>query len=263
LDALWIQIAVPLLLFVVMMSMGLELVPADFRRVAEIPKPVAIGLTGQILLLPCLGLALAHALELSPRLAMGVMIIVSCPGGAPSNIFTYLAGANLALSITLTALSSVITVVTIPLWINFASQHFLGHEDHIRLPLLRTFTQLLVVTLIPIGLGMVVRHLQPGWAARWRQPLRRTMAVLSAVAVVLIVASQWETVSHDFSIAAKGALCLVLAALAAGYAIARAAGLGRADGFTISVEVSLQNGALATLIVKPSARPSPAALAIA
>lgn len=245
----WLQIAVPLILFVVMTCMGLELVPADFRRVVEIPKPVLIGLTGQILLLPCLGLLLTQLLGLPPRIAMGVVIITSCPGGAPSNLFTYMAGASLALSITLTALSSVITMVTIPLWINLGAQLFLGQEGPVRLPLALTFAQLLFVTLIPIGLGMLCRRRFPVWTERWRPPIKRTMAGLSTFVLVGIVAMQWETVSRDFSVSAWSALSLVVAALAMGFVLARGGRLGRSDAFTISVEVSLQNGALATLIV--------------
>ncbi len=248
-EALWLQILVPVLLFIIMMSMGLELVPRDFRRALEVPKPVLVGLTGQILILPCLGFAIVRALDLPPQLAMGVIIIAACPGGAPSNIFSYLAGANLALSITLTAMSSIITLVTIPLWINFASQHFLNAGDHIRLPLVRTFFQLVIVTLLPVGIGMLLRRHRPDQVERWRRSIKRAMAVLFVIATTLIVATQWESVARHFPVAARGAFCLIAAALGTSYATARIFRLDRNDAFTISVEVGLQNGALATMIV--------------
>lgn len=245
---LWIQLAVPVLLVVIMTSMGLELTVADFRRVVEMPKPVLVGLVGQLLLLPCLGIAFAEGLGLSPELSVGVVIIAACPGGAPSNIFSYLARANIALSITLTALSSVATLFTIPLWVNVGLSRFMGDEQSFSLPFGQTLTQLFVVALLPVALGMLIRRRSPEWAERLRPKLRRAMVVLFATAMVLIVATQWEVLRRDIAVAMPASVALALLALAVAFGLAHASGLDRRDAFTVSIEVGLQNGALGSMI---------------
>ena len=112
--AQWLDVAVPLALVVMMVCMGMELVLADFRRVLEMPRATVVGLAGQMLLLPAAGLAFAHWPGFAPEVALGVVILTACPGGATSNIFSYLARAHIALSLTLTSLSSVLCFATIP-----------------------------------------------------------------------------------------------------------------------------------------------------
>ncbi len=107
-----------------MLGMGLSLVPEDFQRVGKYPKAVAIGLISQLLILPLIGLAIAKLLPMQPAIATGLMILALCPGGVSSNLVTFLAMGDVALSVTLTALSSLITVFTIPIFANLASQHF-------------------------------------------------------------------------------------------------------------------------------------------
>jgi BASS family bile acid:Na+ symporter len=247
-SALWIQLAVPVLLLVIMTSMGLELTPADFRRVVEMPRPVVVGLVGQLVLLPCLGIGLAEFAELSPELAVGVVIITACPGGAPSNIFSYLAGANIALSVTLTAFSSVATLFTIPLWVNFGLSHFMGDGQAFALPFGQTLGQLFVIAILPVGLGMLIRWRSPEKADRLRPRLRRAMAFLFAAAVALIVGTQWEVLRRDISVAIPASVALAIIALVVAFASSRATGLDRRDAFTVSIEVGLQNGALASMI---------------
>jgi BASS family bile acid:Na+ symporter len=245
---IWIQLAVPILLVVIMTSMGLELTPADFRRVVEMPKPVIVGLLGQLVLLPLLGLAFAEILGLSPELAVGVAIITACPGGAPSNIFSYLARANIALSVTLTALSSVATLATIPFWVNVGLSRFMGDQQAFSLPIGQTMAQLFAVALLPVALGMLARARRPDWAAWLRPRLRPAIAVLFATAAVLIVTTQWETLKRDIAVAMPASIALCLIALALAFALARTAGLVQRDAFTVSIEVGLQNGALGSMI---------------
>jgi BASS family bile acid:Na+ symporter len=247
--ALWIHIAVPACLVVIMGAMGLELGLADFRRVIEQPLATVVGLTGQLLLLPALGFGLAFALGVGPELAVGMVILVACPGGAPSNVFTWLAGANTALSILLTALSSLVTIVTIPLWVGLGLDLFLGESAALRLPLGRTFAQLIVVTLVPVGFGMALRAARPQLVSRLVPRVKRCVGWLFGGVLVVLVASEWKSVSTDLAQAVPAALGLVVLALGTAAAAARLAGLDRDDVFTISIEVGLQNGALATLIV--------------
>jgi BASS family bile acid:Na+ symporter len=246
---LWIQILIAVMLLFVMTSMGLELSLADFRRVGQYPKAAGVGLIGQMIALPLVGIAYAHLMDLSPALAVGVVIITACPGGAPSNIFAYLAGANIPLSISLTAISSVLTVVTIPLWVNLGTRIFMGEGVDVQLPFARTFGQLLAVSILPISIGMLIRARKPEMAERIRPRLKPIVAVGFALATGLIVAAQWEVLVRDFAVAVTSAVVLVIIAIALAYALSRLARLDGPDSFTISIEVGLQNGVLATLIV--------------
>lgn len=249
----WYDLVVPAALLLIMISLGMELGLADFRRVAEMPRAVAVGLAGQMLYLPAVGIGFAHWPGFSPEVALGVVILTACPGGATSNVFSYLARANVALSVTLTTLSSALCFLTIPLWINlgidlFASDPALGAST-LHLPVARTMVQLFAVTLLPVAIGMAIRARWPERAERVRTPLRRSMAALMAVAVVSIVGSEWETVVDDLATSGLAALALVSGMLGSAWALARAARLAERDAFTVSIEVGLQNGALATMIV--------------
>jgi len=249
----WLDLAVPLILLLIMVCIGMELALADFRRVMEMPRAAVVGLVGQMIALPAMGLAFAHWPGFPPEIAIGIVIITSCPGGATSNVFSYLARANIALSITLTSLSSVLCFATIPIWINLGVDLFgaemANGEAQLRLPLGQTAVQLFIVTLLPVTIGMGIRARWPAWSERVRAPLRRSMALLMAISVLIIVASEWESVVENLESAAGAALILVSGMLGLAYATALLAHLNERDAFTISIEVGLQNGALATMIV--------------
>ncbi len=247
------DVAVPLILLVMMIGMGMELGVDDFRRVAVMPRPALVGLVGQMLLLPLVGLAFAHWPDFAPQIAVGVVIITACPGGATSNLFSYLARANVALSVTLTALSSTLCFVTIPFWIDLGLGLFMSDAGAdtapLDLPVSRMVVQLFVITLLPIAIGMGIRARWPDFSERIRARLRRAMTLLMAFALVIIIGNEWETVALHLRDAAAAALVLVTGMLVASYFMARASGLEERDAFTVSIEVGLQNGALATTVV--------------
>ena len=116
---------VPICIFLIMMGMGLSLVPNDFKRVVNYPKAVSIGLINQLVLLPIIGFSLAHFMSLEPEYAVGIMLLVLCPGGTTSNMFSHLAKGDVALSVTLTAVASVVTVFSIPIVLNLSLKHFM------------------------------------------------------------------------------------------------------------------------------------------
>lgn len=249
----WLELAVPLILLVIMVCMGMELVVADFRRVLELPRATLVGLAGQMLLLPATGVAFAHWPGFPAEIAIGIVIISACPGGATSNIFSYLARANIALSLTLTSLSSVLCFLTIPFWVGLGIELF-GTDagagpSALRLPVGRTAAQLFAVTLLPVAIGMGIRARWPVFSERVRTPVRRSMALLMAASVAIIIWTEWESVTANLESAAGASLILVTGMLVVSYFIARASRLGERDAFTISIEVGLQNGALATMIV--------------
>lgn len=151
----------PLALFIIMLGMGLGLTIKDFKRIWIEPKSVLIGLMAQLIMLPMIGFLLANMLPLSPELAVGVIILAACPGGPTSNLMTYLIQGNVALSVTLTAISSVVSVFTIPLVVNLAMKTFMQETVMLQLPFLKTVVQIAVITIIPVTLGMLLHHYAP------------------------------------------------------------------------------------------------------
>ena len=153
-DSALIQIGLPIALFIIMIGMGLSLTPKDFLRVAEQPRGVVLGTAGQLILIPAFGFLVAWAIGGGP-LAAGVVLVALCPGGTTSNLICYLARSNLALSITLTVISSFATIFTIPPLVNLALELFTGDGEVIRLPFLKTLITMAVIILIPTGIGML------------------------------------------------------------------------------------------------------------
>ncbi|WP_228260870.1 bile acid:sodium symporter family protein [Psychrobacter sp. PAMC27889] len=155
------SVVIPICLFLIMMGMGLTLVTNDFKRVLKYPKAVGIGLTNQLILLPVIGFALANIMPLEPEYAVGVMLLVLCPGGTTSNLFTYLAKGDVALSVTMTAIASIITVFSIPVVLSFSLIHFMGAGSEFQLPVLKTVLTLVLLTILPISVGMLIKRFAP------------------------------------------------------------------------------------------------------
>jgi bile acid:Na+ symporter, BASS family len=235
----------PLALFAVMLGMGLGLRGSDFRRVVVYPKPVIVGSVAQLVMLPLLGFLLASVMPLQPELAVGLVLLTACPGGPTSNLITYLARGNVALSISLTALSSVITVFTIPLVVNLAMGRFLGSTTALQLPFVATVLQIAVITIIPVGLGMVVNHYRPRTAAQIERGVKWLSLFLLGVIIAGLLIQQRANLLDFFAQVGGVMLLLNLGSMGIGYGLARAAGLDEASGTAITVEVGLQNGTLA------------------
>ncbi len=238
----------PLALFAVMLGMGLGLKLDDFTRVLVYPKAVVVGLLAQLLLLPLLGFGLVSIFPLSPELAVGVMILAACPGGPTSNLVTYLARGNVALSITLTAISSLVTIVTIPLVVNLATAALMGETTALHLPLLDTILQIAVIILVPVAMGMMLNHYRPQKAAQVERGVKRLSLGLLGLIIAGLLLQQRENVVGYFAQVGLVTLTLNLAAMAMGYLIARLARLHPSDSTAITVEVGIQNGALAIAI---------------
>lgn len=241
-------IFLPLALFVIMLGMGLGLTVGDFRRVVQQPKGVAVGLVAQLALLPLVGLGLAHVFPLSPELAVGVVLLSACPGGPTSNLMTYLARGNVALSITLTALSSLATVFTIPLVVNVALGQFMDTATDLRLPLVATMVQIAVITLVPVSLGMVVHKLAPAVAARLERGVKWLSLAFLGLIIVGLLARERANVASFFVQVGWVTLTLLVVTMALGYGLARLLRLNHPSATAITVEVGIQNGTLAIAI---------------
>ncbi|MBX2863707.1 MAG: bile acid:sodium symporter family protein [Leptolyngbyaceae cyanobacterium MAG.088] len=238
----------PLALFIIMLGMGLGLTLKDFKRILVEPKAVILGLIAQLILLPFIGFVLISFFSPQPEIAVGIMILAACPGGPTSNLISYLAKGNVALSITLTAISSLITVFTIPLVVNLAMRTFLGAAATLQLPLIETIVQIAVITLIPVSLGMVLHYKTPKLAARvetWVKWL--SLFFLGLIIAGLVVKERANVL--DFFVQVGGiTFALMAIAMCLGYAIAILSELDKPSATSITVEVGIQNGTLAIAI---------------
>jgi len=246
----------PWALRLVMIGLGLSLTVADFKRVVVYPKAVTLGLVAQILGQPLLGFALALSFDVPPAIAMGLVILASCPSGVTSNAYTFASRADVPLCVTLSALTSVITVFTIPLFINLGLRTFDVGGALEELPAWRMLLELIGFTLVPLVLGMSLRAAFAEFAARAVEPIRKTVLYLMVFVLVLgIVASYREIVDH---FAAAGALVVTMNVLsmALGYGLARLVRLPTTQVVTLTFEVGVHNLALSyaitfTLLKRP------------
>ena len=238
----------PLALFIIMLGMGLGLTLKDFQRIWIEPKAMILGLIAQLIMLPVVGFVLASVFPLSPELAVGVMILAACPGGPTSNMITYLVRGNVALSISLTAISSLITIVTIPLVVNLSMQQFLGEAVTLRLSFLTTVIQIAVITLIPVSLGMMLHRYAPGFAARVEGWVKWLSLFFLALIIVGLLAKERANVANFFLQVGWVTLSLNIVTMALGFAIATLTRLNARSAKSITVEVGIQNGTLAIAI---------------
>jgi len=241
-------IVLPLALFIIMLGMGLGLTLKDFQRIVAEPKGVLLGLVAQLVVLPLVGFLLAAVFPLSPELAVGVMILAACPGGPTSNLITYLARGNVALSISLTAISSLITVVTIPLVVNIAMGQFLDTATDLRLPIATTMLQIAVITLIPVSLGMVLHHYLPQLAATLEKWVKWLALFFLGLIIAGLLLQEHANVLDFFAQVGWVMLTLVVVTMALGYGLALLGRLDRPSATAITVEVGIQNGTLAIAI---------------
>ena len=238
----------PLALFIIMLGMGLGLTLDDFKRVLVEPKAVILGLIAQLIMLPVVGLALATIFPLSPELAVGVMILAACPGGSTSNMVTYLVKGNVALSITLTAISSIITVFTIPLVVNLSMQNFMGEGVALQLPFLKTVIQIAVITLIPITIGMLLHRYTPKLASKVEKGVKWLSLFFLGLIIVGLLLKERANVPSWFLQVGGVTLTLNILTMVFGYAIATYSKLDKPSSKSITVEVGIQNGTLAIAV---------------
>ncbi len=246
-DILYLDV-LPWVLRFVMVGLGLTLSVADLKRVVVFPKAVITGLVGQLLLLPLLAFGLALLLAPTPEIAVGVIILAACPGGVTSNAYAFAARADVALSVTLTAISSFITVLTIPTLTYVALQVFMQQGQVPDLPVLQMFQTLATFTVIPIAIGMTLRAIWPAAVQLVIEALRRvTVAVLMFVIVAAAVSS-YELILMYFLQASLLVVGLNISSMLMAYGLARGVTLTTSQSITITYEIGVQNLTLALLI---------------
>lgn len=247
-NSLITQLILPLALFIIMFGMGMSLVTDDFRRVLKQPRSMFIGVSLQILWLPLLGFLVVLFFRLPAELAIGLLILTFAPGGATSNMIAFLSRADTALSISLTAVVSLITPLTLPLMTMLTIQWQAGHGEWIDFPVAQTMLKLTFITILPVALGMTLRRHHPNLCSKAKKPVK----ILSILFLVLVVAgitkANWNRLPELITIVGPAVITLVLVAMGSGYLIATKSGMQSPQALSIAIEVGIQNAGTALLV---------------
>lgn len=241
-------VVLPASLFIIMLGMGLSLKLIDFKMVLVKPKAVLLGVITQMLLLPLLAYAVVLMFGMTGALAVGMMILALCPGGTTSNLFTYFAKGDVALSVTLTSIVSVVAPFTVPLMLVMFMELLMGQEEYIQLPVLKTIIQLLVITVVPISIGMVINHFKPELSKKAEAPTKWFSSIFLLLIVIGIIIKNIDNMANYFLQAGVASIVLNVACMLMGYLVAKAGQLNEAQSKAIGIEVGFQNGTLAIMI---------------
>ena len=241
------NVLLPLALGVVMLGLGLSLTVADFARVLRYPRAVLVGLFTQTVVLVTVAYLFARLFSLPPELAVGMMLLAASPGGATANIYSHLARGDVALNITLTAVNSALSLLTLPFIVTFALQYFMASDQYVPPPF-RKIIEVGLIIVLPVVVGMLVRQFAPRFAAKMEKPIRMFSVLLLALLVVLAVAQSWEVLVKYFAVVGFACLVFNLVSMAVGYAAPLALKLPEKQAIAIAMEIGIHNGTLAIYI---------------
>ncbi|MCC5879791.1 MAG: bile acid:sodium symporter family protein [Idiomarina sp.] len=247
-SSIFSQLILPISLFIIMFGMGLSLQLNDFARVVKFPKAVAIGLVGQMVLLPAVGFVIAAWFLDMPALAVGLVLLAACPGGTTSNLIAYHARGDLALSVTLTAITSVLTIISIPIVVGLALAAFKDTVVPIELPIARMMLTLFLITLLPIALGMLLRNRTAALAQKLEPKISAFGAIFLGLLIIIILSEQGDSLPGQILSAGPTALLLNVVMMIVGSLMAIWFNLNDRQRASITVEVGIQNSTLAILI---------------
>jgi bile acid:Na+ symporter, BASS family len=242
-----LTVFLPLALGVVMLGLGLALTLEDFRRVARQPKPVLVALACQTVLLPLACFAMVKAFGLAPALAVGMMLLAASPGGSTANLYSHLARGDVALNISLTAVNSLLAVLTLPLIVNLSLAHFMGDGQTLPLQFGKVL-QVFAIVLVPVAIGMALRARYPGFSQRMSRPVKIASVVLLVAIISAAVAQDWQTLATYAPQIGLVALLFNLLSLAVGYGVPRLLGLAKRQAIAIGMEIGIHNGTLAIAV---------------
>ena len=240
----------PTLLFLIMFGMGMTLTVEDFKRITKSPGEVLVGLTSQIIVLPIIALLISISLGLNPTQSVGLILLACCPGGATSNLFSHLAKADTALSITLTAFSSIITVFTVPFIINASLFFFFETGSEFSLPVLRTIVNIFKLTALPTVLGMFLKNKFPEFCKRSEPVIRwfSIIFIIIALAAMLKLVSEKEPILVALKAVGFAVILLNIISMISGYQFGRMFKMDEKRKITIGIETGIQNGVLGITI---------------
>jgi BASS family bile acid:Na+ symporter len=243
-----IEIGLPVAVFIIMAGIGMTLAPADFQRVAQRPKALVWGIVAALLLLPLASLPLAMVMGLPPEIAIGLVVVAACPIGTTSSLFSYLGRGDLALSIALSAIGSLVAIVMLPLFANFAIERF-GHGDiRVYLPVLRTIGMMILIILLPVIVGMWIRHKAPAFATRAEKLVGAFGIVVLVVLIVGIGISVYDRWVEILVSAGPAVIALVFCGLVLGFLGSRLLGLSAAEALTVTLSINIRNAAVGMVL---------------
>ena len=246
----FIKIGLPVSLGLIMLSMGMTLKTKNFTQVITRPRAFFLGLVAQMLLVPLLAVILLQIFHLPPLLAVGLLVLSFSPGGTTSNLFSYLARGDVALSIALTTAASFITPFSIPLLTEVALQSQLGENTTVIIPVGLTMKRLFVVTIVPVLLGMALRYFKPLWADKIQPVIHKISVTLFLAVIFSMIFNLWDQAPEFLGKIATITSIMIILAMTAGYYLAKFAGLNSQQIKTTSIEVGMQNGGMALIVTQ-------------
>ncbi|QNA91951.1 bile acid:sodium symporter family protein [Microbacterium sp. Se5.02b] len=242
-------IGLPVALGIIMLGLGLSLTLADFARVLKQPKAVIVALLCQLVLLPAICFGLVLAFQLPPVLAVGMMMLAASPGGTTANLYSHLFRGDIALNISLTAVNSVIAVITLPIITNLAIAYFQPFDDRLGLQWSKAL-EVFAIVLLPVALGMLVRRFWPRFAAGMDKPVRIASVIILVVVIAGAVASNWMLLVANFTQLALITVLFCLISLAIGFLVPRMLRVGKRQAIATSFEIGIHNATLAIVIAQ-------------
>jgi BASS family bile acid:Na+ symporter len=262
-ESILTKVFLPLALAFIMAGMGISLQINDFKKIIYFPKAFFIGIVSQIAVLPIVGFLLVIVFQLQGALAVGLMIIASCPGGATSNLISHLAKGDTALSISLTAISSLLTVITIPLIVNYSINYF-GEEGSVTLPVGKTIAQIFVISIIPVSIGMFIRKLKPSISQKAQEPVKIISALFLAAVIAAAIIKERENLIELMQLTGPVTFALNAGMIVLGFLAGKLFSLSKKQSITIGIETGIQNGTLgifvAATLLKNSTMAVPSAI---
>jgi len=232
-----------------MFGLGLSLTLGDFARVVKQPKAVIIALLCQLVVLPLICFGLVLAFNLPPVLAVGMMMLAASPGGTTANLYSHLFRGDIALNISLTAVNSVIAVVTLPLITNFAIAYFDPFDDQLGMQWAKVL-EVFAIVLLPVAAGMIVRRFWSGFAKRMDKPVRIASIIILVVVIAGSVASNWALLLENFARLSLITIAFCVISLTIGYFAPRLFKVGKRQSIASSFEIGIHNATLAIVIAQ-------------
>ncbi len=241
----------PIAIFLIMLGIGTGLRLENFTAIFRKPKSILVGLGGQMLYLPALAFLLAFIWPIDPVYKVGLIILAACPGGTASNLITYILNAKVALSVSLTALNSILILMTVPFFVGLAQSTFMRDFQPVEMPFWHTVEEIALTVLLPVGIGVLLNHLFPLLMQRIQKPLKYIMTtILLVVFLGVFIASENGDTDSIFEqpLVFLAAFLLNLGAFVGGVFISNYFGLTSKEKVTVGIEVGLQNSALAIFV---------------
>ncbi|TRO92689.1 bile acid:sodium symporter family protein [Glycocaulis profundi] len=246
-ESIFAQILLPLALAFIMLALGVGLTPADFRRIFAAPKAFMAGAALQFISLPLLAILIVALIPAPPVLKVGIVLLAACPGGTTSNLLTHIARGDVALSISLTALTSLLSMVTVPVVLMIALTLFMGPEAP-QVGLVTTGLLIFLLTVVPVGIGMGLRRIAPGFALALERRSRFLSGLVFVAVVLATVISEGASIISSFIEAGIVSLILNVAAMSVAFAAASLLALRMRQRIALTLECGLQNATLAIVV---------------